>query len=390
MKSLQAPSFEAFHCIGADCEDTCCDGWAVVVDQRTYEKYQRCGDAELKPLLEKFVTLNATGRTSDDYARITLDGSRCPALRDGLCLIQNKLGEEYLSKTCLTYPRVVNQVDEVVQRSLHLSCPEAARLVLLDPEPIRLRLEDRALDTSRVGSLVVVDTSKIGLSGKSYRYFTDIQSRVISLLQDRSAPLWKRLLTVGYGSASDSEFAQPVPRPLLQLETVLEIIVGRISSDFTARSFLNCYEQFMRGLEWTDQSSMTDLERRYTHAYSYYYAPFVAQHEYILEHYLVNYVYKTLFPFGPQERKAESILPQDESHGSQYALVIVYYAIIKTLAIGLAALHKDAFAASHLVQVIQTVSKTFEHSSSYPRRILQMLAEKGMNNRAGMEALIAN
>ena len=30
---------ERFRCIGSACEDTCCQGWSVPVDQAAYEKY---------------------------------------------------------------------------------------------------------------------------------------------------------------------------------------------------------------------------------------------------------------------------------------------------------------------------------------------------------------
>ena len=382
-----------------------------MIDRSTYEKYQQCADPELRPLFENYVVLN-TEAPSDDYARFTLIGSHCPALAEGLCSIQSKLGEEYLSKTCLTYPRVVNQVDDVLQRSLHLSCPEAARLVLLDPAPIALRLQEGAQDTSRAGNLVEVDTSRPGPGGKSYRHFTAIQSYVISLLQDRAYPLSQRLLMLNAFSNyldellsqdnSDGILAlirQPRARlsqnslpaqPLLQLETVLELIIGRISSDFTNRRFLDCYQQLMKGLDWTMETSMTDLERRYAQARSTYFAPLVSAHEHILENYVVNYVFKTLFPFGAQDRKQRQILPDNPSASAHCALLVTYYAIIRTLAIGVAAFQKDAFGTGHLVQVTQTTSRTFEHSTAYPERIMEMLRAKGMLNQAGMAVLVSH
>jgi lysine-N-methylase len=96
----QSGPVETFRCIGAICEDTCCGDWGVAVDRKTYEKYQDCGDSELQPALHQYVTINTTNRTDGDYARIGLVNNRCPLLSEGLCSIQMKLGESYLSNTC--------------------------------------------------------------------------------------------------------------------------------------------------------------------------------------------------------------------------------------------------------------------------------------------------
>ena len=35
-----------FRCIGSECEDSCCVGWRVTVDEDTYKKYRRVKDPE--------------------------------------------------------------------------------------------------------------------------------------------------------------------------------------------------------------------------------------------------------------------------------------------------------------------------------------------------------
>src|SRR5579872_1594349 len=130
LKLLQPGYFDAFHCIGGDCEDTCCVGWTVHVDKPTYDKYQNCSDPELGPSLRTLITINEKSSNDDDYAQIVFTAAGCSFLSEGLCSIQQRLGESHLSNMCATYPRVMNRVGEVVQRSLDLSCPEAARVAL--------------------------------------------------------------------------------------------------------------------------------------------------------------------------------------------------------------------------------------------------------------------
>ena len=85
---LQPRSYHAFRCIGADCEDTCCVGWIVNIDKNTYDAYQRSDDPELGPRLHELVTINPASTSDDSYAHVTLSGSACPFLSDGLCDIQ--------------------------------------------------------------------------------------------------------------------------------------------------------------------------------------------------------------------------------------------------------------------------------------------------------------
>ena len=136
MRRLQPESYHAFRCVGAECEDTCCIGWNVNVDKRTYDAYQSCQDPTLGPRLRELVAINIGGKSDDDYARIALTSEGCLFLKEQLCSIHRTLGEAYLSNMCATYPRILNVVDDVLERSLDLACPEAARIVLTNPSPM--------------------------------------------------------------------------------------------------------------------------------------------------------------------------------------------------------------------------------------------------------------
>ena len=334
VRRLQPKSYHAFRCIGADCEDTCCIGWIVNVDKPTYDAYQQCDDPELGPRLHQLVTINTTDSSEESFARITLSGPGCPFLSDGLCSIQKKLGEPYLSRMCARYPRVMNIVDDVLERSLDLSCPEAARMILLDPNRMEFDEETGPQNDSRFGQLPTLGTLT-ETSGKPYRHFRAIRGLVIWLLQYRAYPLGKRMVILGslcdelqaatvegrapetpeileayrdgvqrnlFDEALDNHVAQPAP----QLEMILELVVARIGSDFTSPRFLDCYREFMQGIEWTAESSMDSIGRNYAAAFTQNYAPFLIRHEHMLEHYLVNYVHRTLFPLGPEKSNRET------------------------------------------------------------------------------------
>jgi lysine-N-methylase len=136
---------------------------------------------------------------------------------------------------------------------------------------------------------------------------------------------------------------------------------------------------------------MDDIGRNYASVFAQHYAPFMTEHEYMLEHYLVSYVHRTLFPLGPQESNQElSAHHTAKSIRDQCQLMLVNYAIIQTILIGQAGLHKSEFAAGHVIKVIQSFSKAFEHSLTFPPRTLQILADKGVNTCASLAILMRN
>jgi len=52
-----------FTCIGGDCEDTCCAGWGVTLDEETYHRYRSCLDPVLGPLFLEHIQKSETSRS---------------------------------------------------------------------------------------------------------------------------------------------------------------------------------------------------------------------------------------------------------------------------------------------------------------------------------------
>jgi lysine-N-methylase len=406
---LEPSYYETFRCVGAVCEDTCCRGWRVPVDKETYQEYQACSDPVLGARLHALVTINPTRVSDESYAEITLDASGCPFLTEGLCEIHAALGEEYLSKNCATYPRVMCLVEGVLERSLDLSCPEAARLALANPERIQFVERSGEGDETRLGTIGIVDTTDSKHPDKPYHSVREVQSLIISLLQNRSYSIAQRLLVLGHlcdeldteGSeegyvrlreiASNlSPIRERAAMPATaRVELMIELILARVGSDATGRRFLDCYQCFMAGLNWTMETTMEQLAERLDAAYNGPYADFRAQHEYVLENYLVAYAFKRLFPFGAESvnrKLAEYRFEHSISH--QYQMMVADFAVIETLLAGLAAFYGRRFGIPEALKLIQSVMKTFEHSLSYPGKALELLAAKGLLDCRSMGMLI--
>jgi lysine-N-methylase len=404
----QPKYFDAFRCIGADCEDTCCSGWGVLVDRDTWDKYQNLPGSRIKgKLLTGIVEINPAGSSAVNYARFRMEGPVCPALEDGLCSIQKALGESNIPDLCSTFPRVLNAVGGVMEKSLHLSCPEAARLVLNDPEA--MIVDERPEDGASVRS------GAVGfMEGDSDQRLNRIRSRMIGWIQQRSLPLWQRITVLGFAidrlAGVDLSIAESVLEdylrhltadsfaeifqtqktdPAHRLETVLDLVVGRISSDYTVPRFLECYRDFMLGLAWTPECSMEQLAARYAFAAEKHLRPFLQRHEHLLENYVANYIFRTVFPYRSRlPGKKLEVDCSRESMKHSFVLLSVHYAMVRTLLTGMAALYKDELHVDHAVKLVQSYSKAFLHSTAFEGAAVEHLAKNAGDSSLRLYQLV--
>lgn len=400
---------ENFSCIGSACEDTCCIGWNVDIDQKTYKKYNNVSDKEIKPLLNKFIKRQRSNPSESKYAVIAMNStSACPLLNEeNLCSIQKALGEDYLSNVCSTYPRITNQVNGSLEKSATLSCPEAARLALLNPngiqfneieESIQIKLHlNRTLNTDR--NLVKHATDE---------YFWDLRIFTIQVLQNRSYSLAHRLIILGmfyqkvHGFVTEGKLDEIIPQISLynkllvdgafhqaladipnlaniQIQLLKSLTDIRVSSGVQSARYMECYNELIDGIQFTEDSTAKEITEKYQAAYTDYYAPFMTPNEYILENYLVNYVYKNLFPNSNSNDIFDS-----------YILLVVHYSLIKLHLIGMAGCHKGTFGVDHIIKFIQSFAKTVEHSPAYLNLIIKVLKDNNLTSMEYMATLINN
>jgi lysine-N-methylase len=415
VKARQPEYYAKFRCIGSDCEDTCCAGSGVAIDKETYEKYRACPDPELKPLLDEKVQKNSESQSDQTYALVVLNGSVCPFLTEKrLCAIQQGLGEDYLSRACYTYPRAMSRVDGILERSLYLSCPEAARLVLLNPEGIKLA-ELEAEQDNRFHGFPELDSSDPAYPAKPYGQFIAVRAFTISLLQNRNYPIWKRLIILGMfcdelnklpglgrveavkgliSSFSEAiathqfeDTLQNIPlQPALQVTFLIKSLEHRVSTDYTGPRFLECYKQFLEGIGYSAGVTTEQLAANYADIYQRYYAPFMADHEYLFENYLVNYAFKGLFPFGPQK----STYFEEKTFFTEFLTLTIHYALLRSLLVGMAGYHKERLQLDQVIVLFQSFAKAIEHSLPYLKSVRQSLEENNMANLSILAFLIKN
>jgi lysine-N-methylase len=412
---------ERFRCIGSACEDTCCKDWGVPIDRSTYEKYR--SSEVLKPHLGTLIVLNTGAPTSSDYARIPLTAqSSCPFLDgDSLCGIQKQLGAEMLSVTCATYPRAASKRGAETENALNLSCPEAARLTLLDPNLLGDSRLEAGIQRDRYAA-IRRDAARLP---RQYQSHLAIREFGLQLLSDRNYPLWQRLYLLdilarrletlrGTASAAGWSAANPLQvaklladsarvvvleklRPAMdeikaqpgqQLQLLVELIKVRVFCQPPApQRFFECIQDFELGLGTATAKSEAEILEAYATGYRRYYVPLMERHPHLLENYLTNHIFKNGYPFG---RPRNTPLPaaQMVNAESEHLSMCVHAALAQMLLIGMANRYGDAFDVSHVVKLMQSLAKAIEHSEHFLDKIPAFLRAHKLNNPRGVALLL--
>lgn len=131
--------FDQFQCVAAECEDTCCAGWAIMIDEDSLERYEKLEGAFGNRL-----------RNSIDWKEGCFHQyeKKCAFLNEqNLCDLHLEAGEDMLCDTCKNYPRHMEEYEGLREGSLSLSCIEAAKIILGCQEPVQfIKMEDDAED----------------------------------------------------------------------------------------------------------------------------------------------------------------------------------------------------------------------------------------------------
>ncbi len=379
----------AFRCVGPACEDPCCSDWNIPLDRGTYELYQRFPPEPLGTRVSEYVFRNEPGSPQELFAQLyrTPEGS-CPFYgADRLCGIHKEYGPRALSATCSIFPRSLSRVDGVVEGSLSLSCPEAARQVLLDPhfESAQADLFSGDFRTDNVFPLA----SDNEQPGKPAEAFLGYRSRILGLLKDRSAPLSLRLLRVGALCSHLTDPSSPIlddaalsalPANLgLRLNVVFSLSDALVRDTISAR-FRDVFWGYIEGLGSEIPVAPGDDLARFRHAEQAYYGPFLEQYPHILENYLVNAAYQQLLPYGP----GGSVGLSTGTIFNQYIQLCAQFAWLNTLLVGLSARHREDFAGQHVIEAVQSFTRAFEH---YPATLVEMIETLNETNLYSLEGM---
>lgn len=180
MKIRVPKYFKDFKCIASECEDTCCAGWGIVIDDETYKKYQKV-EGDFGDRLRSEIVHDGGENI------FVLKGNDCPFLNENkLCDIYNEVGEDALCYTCKQYPRYMEEFGGLREIGISLSCPEAARIILRNEEKAIFELSENEEEVNSYNDI----------NAKLYIEFMQCRQIVLNILQDRDINLNTRVAIV--------------------------------------------------------------------------------------------------------------------------------------------------------------------------------------------------
>ncbi len=174
----RAPKYARdFHCAADACRDSCCIGWEIRADEESIEKYMKMQGTLGEAIRESL--------TEDGCFRLRAD-ERCPhLLKNGLCRIICEAGEGALCHICREHPRFYNDLGEVCEWGVGLSCESAARLILEGGEAHDLFCEEREDERSE-GAADAALTALLFAQREA----------IFSLIFDKKTPFESKLLLI--------------------------------------------------------------------------------------------------------------------------------------------------------------------------------------------------
>ncbi|BBR39476.1 flagellin lysine-N-methylase [Aeromonas allosaccharophila] len=385
MLTRLVPRFRStFHCIGPACEEHCCQGWSIQIDKPTFRLYWFSDDERIRAMARG--CLQKTKSSDDDWGRMKLDEQGvCPFLdSDKLCTIHRRLGEQALSNTCSTYPRSTVSFLNQQKDSLTLSCPEACRQLLLDPDAMLIESQEQAA----ASLFLAVPDAALRLNQLSYQ---------IALTQELSLEM--RLWMIGMlihhdeGNSSYEQFLDElvallekgqlqamydtIPSlPNVQwwaLRTLTNLLLQSNDTNHRGRAMIEeCLDTLYKLLDGEyDQEKMAFFPRLWREQV----APFLAARPHLLDNYLLYQIYNFNFPYR-----------NEHSMESAYRLLVADLFLLRSYFCLLA--HQGELTEENVIKLVYSYHARRQHNLSFEQELATGLLETGFSSDITLYALL--
>lgn len=407
MLEVIEPDYMAeFSCIGLLCPDTCCRGWDIVIDEATCERYEKSHNAEFKAMISRAIVhrKEETDEGEKDIACIRMGkGKRCLFLcNDGLCMIQRKTEETNLSETCRTYPRVIYiWNEEYAERSLCVSCPAVARLILERKEPLRFVTK----------KIAVAELDGLRITDKNQRLETDclpLRRFLIQVLQDRKLSLERRIELANEffwqagglsGHHAEKKFnhlvdlyqqklkiaetirsqdvSAVINNTLIvhQLDGIRQLFFQRLQNPELRPSFRQQLETVLSHWQLNEESQISQNSvQQYIEDKEFYRLFFLPQYSVLLENYLVNEVFKNIF-----------ITEEGAPFYVEWFRLLVQFVIVKALLMSALIEDPEALVQEHIIECIRQTSRVIGHDGLYLQQVMSQLSANQLEEAAQLQ-----
>jgi lysine-N-methylase len=391
---------ERFRCAGPSCEDTCCAGWPVHIDKKTYKAYRNQDHPALQPMMARMQRLDNSTDVRE-YAVLPISGpyGACPAHQDGLCSVHANLGESFLNDTCQNYPRINRNVNGQQEQVLSLSCIEAARTALLAEDAFEFVEAPVSIRAGTVHNTVVGGRMPAELM---------IEARIfcMNLVRTRELPLWQRLALLGAfcealegyrTGGQDPEAAYAIISDFIRLIESGEALapLDLIEPDFASQaqvfatlwgasgfkaSSIHQQDLMQRiagglGADASGQVSAAGLEAAYRRGLQRL-DQTISLTPWLLENYLLNEMFTNLFP-----------IDADNPYGA-YLQLIARFGMLRFLLAAQCNAEAELPQLTTLSATVALQCRRFQHDPQYTARVNQSLRESGWGDMNKLYTLI--
>jgi len=378
-----------FSCIGERCEAHCCYTWSVSVDKFTLEKWGEHPEANTLKSKLKIISNN------EDQPTVVIkhnpETEACSFLEaDQLCSLQKKFGHSFLPHTCRKFPRNEGSIDGIPERSYTLSCPEAARLILLPEDGLELSVIDDLDFCGPFYTNLLIDTEPKEAFNSTNRL--ELRVFALKILKDRRFKLEDRMILLGmladsfeksYGDGSIGierslhqfkEFIESSPQE--NIESLLKNIPSVPESKLTFlqmlckiispyaninRRYLPFFEKLVTLMEKKKESDTgKDVEENYLKYRYIFKSDF--KFDYMLENYVFNSVFSSAFPI-------KNPFPL-----AQFLKIALGYALVREHLIVQYGTEPNV-SQSTIIQLIQSFSRLYEHSDKLQKDLNNLISE---------------
>lgn len=380
---LMPDYYAHFSCKMGDCRSACCVGWPISISMQNY--FDLLGMDCPKHLRDKLdCGLQIYDYpTQERYAYFAPDyNGDCPLrMKDGRCSLHAEMGEEVLPEICRLYPRGIRIESGICECSCANSCEAVLELLFTRKEPITFIIKQLTVQISP-GSARTNHFETLGSE-------QEIRLRFISILQDRRTSLKNRILTLG--SVLDNMNYLIETRNADSLETMLNEPISLKTQDSEVdrehlQFGLHIAETMLERLDDRSKSirqygtaaldyfrSGSNEFQQYQTASEHFEALF-PNWEIFFEHWLVNHVFFSQFPF--QDRPL--------SMHNEYAAICALYALLRLLALGWMS---GKSRASDLIDAVAAAFRLVDHTS-FDHYTVQMLLNLHCTNPDPLHDLI--
>ena len=383
---LQLAALTNFSCLGDRCEDTCCQGWSMQVDEATRTRYAQAAPELLPDVVQ--------AEEGGWIMRKDPTTSLCVRFEGGLCGVHKQYGDSMLGDACHFYPRTSRSLGTQIMRSATLSCPEIARLTLFtDPAPL-IEAEDGRQPNSLTNYLPTGMTAEQATA--VHRAFLDATAdteataeqifmrvyratRSLELLAKES---W-HVLTSFY--ITDADLRIPDARPdvndcfnLLHMLCGIVVATRKKPSPRLMQTIGDIETALAAKLDWqnvtiaTSDQSIAGLERILTVRFenTHIYTP-------ILRRWLYSQLSMGMHPFSGFGGSMQNVV----------TLMGVRMAIVKLALLSFHAVH-GAPTDQDIVRIVQSLARVIDHLGD-PEFSLMICAETGWSDEARLRGLLA-